>query len=163
MMKSFFIINNVIVHANVAHLLEWSTSLSMFGPTTRNGSTMEPKFLLLDKNFSLLLWKVIDKKYLQHGHVATATWPCWGKIEGLNLDAGVQKGPSIYLNNTTRGEIFDPQKPRWGGGLKMKRGPGTFSRPGRKGRKGGFWWPAKMGFWRVLAWFFKVFKGFWPK
>lgn len=61
----------------------------------------------------------------QHGHVATATWPCWEEIEGLNLDAGVQKGPSIYLNNTTRGEIFDPPKRRWGGGLKNVKGTGN--------------------------------------
>jgi len=65
-----------------------------------------------------------------------------GEDRGSEFDPparlGGQKGPSIYLNNTTRGEIFDPLKPRWGGGLKMKRGPGTFSRPGRKGRKGGF-------------------------
>jgi hypothetical protein len=87
-----------------------------------------------------------------------------GEIEGpafwpSSLLEG-QKGPSIYLNNTTRGEIFDPQKPRWGGGLKMKRGPGTFSRPGRKGRKGGFLRGVKTGFWRVQKGFFRVFKGF---
>jgi len=76
----------------------------------------------------------MDMLQQQHGHV--------GGIEGPAFDPparlGVKKGPSIYLNNTTRGEIFDPLKPRWGGGLKMKRGPGTFSRPGRKGRKGRF-------------------------
>jgi hypothetical protein len=54
MMMHDIIINNVIVHEDVAHLLEWSTSLSMFGPTTRNGSTMVTKFLLRRKNFTLL-------------------------------------------------------------------------------------------------------------
>ncbi len=65
----------------------------------------------------------------QPGYKATALWPGWGEIEGPEFDPparlGGQKGPSIYLNNTTRGEIFDPQKPRWGGGLKNEKGTGN--------------------------------------
>lgn len=54
MMMHDIIINNVIVHEDVAHLLEWSWDLSMFVQTTRNGSTMETKFLLRRKNFTML-------------------------------------------------------------------------------------------------------------
>jgi hypothetical protein len=62
----------LIIHEDVAHLLEWSTCLSMFAPTTRNGSTAIQINFIIDENIF-----INTKKYLVTQKIIyDTTWSC---------------------------------------------------------------------------------------
>jgi hypothetical protein len=67
---------------------------------------MEPKFFTLRKKFYDAVRNFIDKKIKTTWTCCNSNMAMLGGYRGSCFDPGGQKGASIYLNNTTRGEIF---------------------------------------------------------